>query len=320
MKALEHNVVIELRHLRYFLAVYRELHFGRAAARLHMAQPPLSQAIRKLEAALGIKLFDRTSRSVKPTQAGHALAEGAQNVFAAFDRALASARIAGASYLTLRIGCVPELPISRLLQFLASLQQRARDASPKVVHLTSAEQFRQLRTGSLDLAICHHSADYDDFDTEPLFPGEPLTILLPPSHPLAERPFVQPEELKDEPLVAFPRENDPGLFDGVLSCAEASGYRFSGVHETGGADSRDLVLAVASGSGVALVAASLPELDDTLGIVVRRPLDPVFSMPDTVVAWPVDPPRLPAGLVQSLRELARELRATAANAPREIRS
>ncbi|MDX6399657.1 MAG: hypothetical protein QOF27_263, partial [Gaiellaceae bacterium] len=82
------KAAIELRHLRYFLAVYEDLHFGHAAARLHMAQPPLSQAIRKLEEALGVKLFDRTSRSVTPTEAGHSLAEGARKVFASFDLAL----------------------------------------------------------------------------------------------------------------------------------------------------------------------------------------------------------------------------------------
>jgi DNA-binding transcriptional LysR family regulator len=86
---------VELRHLRYFLAVYEELHFGRAAERLFMAQPPLSQAIRKLEAELGVRLFDRTSRVVTPTPAGEALANGARNVLASLEAAITEARRAG---------------------------------------------------------------------------------------------------------------------------------------------------------------------------------------------------------------------------------
>jgi DNA-binding transcriptional LysR family regulator len=310
----EQKPAIELRHLRYFLAVYEELHFGRAAARLHMAQPPLSQAIRKLEDALGIKLFDRTSRSVKPTDAGHALAEGSRKVFASFDLALASARTAGEAALTLRIGCVPELPIQRLLQFLASLQARASDATAQVTHLASTEQLLHLRAGGLDLAIFHDSEDYPDVEKEPLFPGEPLMVLLPPEHRLVDRPVVHSDDLSDEALVTYPRVVNPSLYDRVLALFDDRGYRFNTIHETGGSTPRDLMLAVASGSGVALVPASITELSETGGIAVRRPIDPPLAMPDTVVAWPVDPPRLPPPLVEVVRDLARGLRqATAAD-------
>jgi DNA-binding transcriptional LysR family regulator len=310
----EQKPAIELRHLRYFLAVYEELHFGRAAVRLHMAQPPLSQAIRKLEDALGIKLFDRTSRSVKPTDAGHALAEGSRKVFASFDLALASARTAGEAALTLRIGCVPELPIQRLLQFLASLQARASDATAQVTHLASTEQLLHLRAGGLDLAIFHDSEDYPDVEKEPLFPGEPLMVLLPPEHRLVDRPVVHSDDLSDEALVTYPRVVNPSLYDRVLALFDDRGYRFNTIHETGGSTPRDLMLAVASGSGVALVPASITELSETGGIAVRRPIDPPLAMPDTVVAWPVDPPRLPPPLVEVVRDLARGLRqATAAD-------
>ena len=299
---------IELRHLRYFLAVYEELHFGRAAARLHMAQPPLSQAIRKLEEALGVKLFDRTSRSVTPTEAGHSLAEGARKVFASFDLALASARNAGEAELTLRIGCVPELPIQRLLQFLATLQTRTPDATAQVTHLPSTEQLQHLRAGGLDLAIFHDSEDFPDLETEPLFPGEPLMILLPRDHRLVDRAVVRSDDLADDALVTFPRVVNPTLYDRVLALFDNGGYRFSTIHETEGSSPRDLMLAVASGSGVALVPASITELSETGGIAVRRPIDPPLAMPDTIVAWPVNPPRLPPPLVETVRDLARGLR------------
>ena len=299
---------IELRHLRYFLAVYEELHFGRAAARVHMAQPPLSQAIRKLEDALGVKLFERTSRSVTSTAAGHSLAEGARRVFASFDLALASARTAGEAALTLRIGCVPELPIQRLLQFLATLQARARDATAQVTHLASAEQLRHLRAGGLDLAIFYDSDHDPDLETEPLFPGEPLMILLPPDHRLVDRPIVRSDDLSDEALVTYPRVVNPVLYDRVLALFDDRGYRFSTIRETKGSNPRDLILAIASGTGVALVPASVTELSEAGGIAVRRPIDPPLRMPDTVVGWPVNPPRLPPPLVETVRDLARGLR------------
>jgi DNA-binding transcriptional LysR family regulator len=299
---------IELRHLRYFLAVYEELHFGRAAARLHMAQPPLSQAIRKLEDALGVKLFDRTSRSVIPTEAGHSLAEGARKVFTSFELALASARNAGEGALKLRIGCVPELPIQRLLQFLAGFQARTRDVNAQVTHLPSAEQLLHLRAGGLDLAIFHHSEEYPDVEAEPIFPGEPLMILLPPGHTLVDRPVVRPDDLSGEALVTYPRAVNPILYDSVLALFDDRGYRFSTIRETEGSNLRDLMLAVASGSGVALVPASVTELSETGGIAVRRPIDPPLAMPDTVVAWPANPRRLPPPLVETVRDLARELR------------
>lgn len=321
MSAPGQRAAIELRHLRYFLAVYEELHFGHAAARLHMAQPPLSQAIRKLEEALGVKLFDRTSRSVTPTEAGHSLADGARKVFASFDLALASARTAGEAALTLRIGCVPELPIQRLLQFLATLQARARDATAQVTHLASSEQLQHLRAGGLDLAIFHDSEKFPDLETEPLFPGEPLMILLPPEHRLVERPVIRSGDLSDEALVTYPRGVNPVLYDRVLTLFDDQGYRFSTIRETEGSNPRDLMLAVASGSGVALVPASVTELSETGGIAVRRPIDPPLAMPDTVLAWPVNPPRLPPPLVETVRELARGLReSTSEDTPRSSRA
>ena len=108
---------IEARHLRYFLAVFEELHFGRAAESLYMAEPPLSQAIRKLEDNLGLPLFERTSRAVSPTEAGRIFAEHARRVLAGLDLAVAEARRAGALETDLRIGCVHDLPLNACFGF-----------------------------------------------------------------------------------------------------------------------------------------------------------------------------------------------------------
>src|SRR3954469_18279523 len=117
-------MAIELRHLRYFLAVIEELHFGRAAERLSMRHPPLSQAIRVLEDELGVQLLERTSRSVTATQAGLIFAEEARSVLAGLDRAIAETRRTGGADSPLRIGCIPHLPLEQMQRFLDALQRR----------------------------------------------------------------------------------------------------------------------------------------------------------------------------------------------------
>src|SRR5438105_586951 len=163
---------IELRHLRYFLAVAEELHFGRAAERLHIAQPPLSQAIRKLEDELGVKLLNRTSRVVTPTAAGLAFAEEARHVLESFEHAVSEARRAGGAGNVLRIGCLPFIPIRRLMLFLEAARRLLPGWQTEVVHLITPEQLRRLRAGDLDLAIFHYSGDQEGLELIRIFTGE----------------------------------------------------------------------------------------------------------------------------------------------------
>ncbi len=130
------QINIELRHLRYFLAVSDELHFRRAAERLHIAQPPLSHAIRRLEAELGVRLFERTSRAVTPTDAGRVFADEARNVLQSVERAIAEARRTGAPDSRWRIGCVPYLSVEMVLSFLAELRTLAPDSRADVAQLS----------------------------------------------------------------------------------------------------------------------------------------------------------------------------------------
>jgi DNA-binding transcriptional LysR family regulator len=302
------NLAVELRHLRYFLAVFEELHFGRAAERLHMAQPPLSQAIRKLEDELGVQLFQRTSRVVTATEAGRVFAEEARRIFACVDHAVLEARRAGGLGAALRIGCIPSLPIDRLLRFLGALHARAPDAQTRVTHLPFLEQIRLLRTSELDVALFHDVEDYADIAVEALFPGEELVVLLRPDHPLAAEPSLGPDDLRDEVLASFPRASNPPLYDRMLTFLEQAGYTFRGLREAGGSNERDLMLAVADGLGIAIVPFSLVDVSEAGSIVIRRPLGPPVAMPDTVVAWRADAPRhLEPGLA-TVRAVAKELR------------
>lgn len=301
------QVGVELRHLRYFLAVFEELHFGRAAKRLRIAQPPLSQAIRKMELELGVQLFERTSRMVSSTEAGRALATEARKVLAAFDVAIAETRRAGGAASPLRIGCVPYLPIQPLLRFLGAIHERDSNVRVQVTHLNFLEQARSLSAGELDLGIFHEAVDHPDIESEPLFVGEPLAAFLPPGHPLAQRPVLKPEDVLTQTLVVFPREANPALHERLLAGIEEAGYRFDGVREASGMNPRDVMLSVSEGLGVALGPVSLQEVSDVGGIVVRRPLEPALLMPDMVVAWRADPPGRLKERLALVREVARAL-------------
>jgi DNA-binding transcriptional LysR family regulator len=309
------HVSIEVRHLRYFLAVAEELHFGRAAERLHIAQPPLSQAIRRLESSLGVRLFERTSRHVSATAAGLAFAVEARKVLASLDRAVAEARRVGGATDVLRIGCIPHLPIARLLQFVAALREYEPSSAPLVTHLLAREQMQRLRAGELDLGIFHDAGDHEGLDVEPVFPGEPLAAFLPPDHRLAEKEPLTPADVADEALVTWPSAGNPALHRRLLERLEAAGYRLRPVREAAGADARDVILGVAAGPGIAVMPFSLREVADSGGIVVRRTLDPPVSMPDTVVAWQADAPRQPTEVLDNVRRIARELRETGEGKP-----
>jgi DNA-binding transcriptional LysR family regulator len=301
---------IGLRHLRYFLAVMEELHFGRAADRLRIAQPPLSQAIRKLESELGVQLLHRTTRVVIPTEAGRVLAQEACKTLASFDVAVAETRRAAGGGSTLRIGCIPHLPMARLHRFLGALRERV-DHEAEVTHLPSIDQVRSLQRGELDLGIVHHPGHLGDIETEPLFGGEPLAALLPATHRLSARPVLGPGDLQGEVLATFRRDVYPILYDGLLSRLQDAGYRFRGVREVGGPNCRDLVVAAALGVGVAIAPCSAREVEETEAVVIRRPLDPPLLMPDTVLAWRAPTPRQLGATLAAARDVARGLREAA---------
>jgi DNA-binding transcriptional LysR family regulator len=299
---------IEFRHLRYFLAVSEELHFGRAARRLHISQPPLSQAIRKLEAELGVQLLERTSRVVRLTEAGRVFADEARRVLADVELAVGEARRAGGADYSLRIACVPHLPIERLLAFLEALRARSPGLRPQVTHVTSGEQVTRLRSGELDVGIFNDAGEEEGLEEEPLFPGERLVAFLPTGHSLTERPVLGPAELEQEVLVVFPQSASLAAHDRWLALLERSGYRFAGIREAGGTHPRDLLLAVAERRGVILAPASLADVTGAGGLVARRELDPPVTLANTVVAWRADPPDRLTEVLAVVRQIARELR------------
>jgi DNA-binding transcriptional LysR family regulator len=194
---------------------------------------------------------------------------------------------------TLRIGCAPHLGAQKLQTFLGACYAEVPHLDVEVFHLASGEQRRRLRGAELDLGLfdAAYAGAEPDIETQPLFPGDPLAVFLPLSHPLAAGERVEPRALVGRALVTRPWASDPDFHELLLSRLARAGYRFSEVRERGGDDARDLLFAVAEGRGITIGPLSLRAAAGDVGkLVTARALDPPQTMPDTLLAWRADPP------------------------------
>jgi DNA-binding transcriptional LysR family regulator len=197
--------------------------------------------------------------------------------------------------------------MQRLQAFIGALYTRDARIRTDVTFLDFGEQLRRLRSGELHIGVTHESRGEQGIETEPLFAGEPLVTFLPIGHALAAKPSVEREHLSKQELLIFPRSTNPALHDWLIG---ETGYRFAAVRETSGGDPRDVLFAVAGDHAITLGPLSM--LHGAGGVdrlVVRRPVDPPRSMPDTVIAWRAKPPRHLRTAIEHAREVARELRA-----------
>ncbi|WP_433336647.1 LysR family transcriptional regulator [Spirillospora sp. CA-294931] len=251
-------------HLSCFVVVAEELHFGRAAERLGMAQPPLSQRIQRLEKELGVRLFDRSSRRVELTAPGRMLLDEARDILARVDRVYSIADRSRLGELgTLRAGLPAGLGGSVVAALIAAFRERRPDLRLDLRETGTAEQVRALADGALDVGVVRHPCDARDLELGPLL-GQPVGVLLPAYAPLAASPEVHLADLAGHDLVAFPREEAPGMYDELLAVCRRHGYDPPGVHEARNPQfALGLVLA---GSAVALA----PRAED--GAVAWRPL------------------------------------------------
>ena len=256
---------MELRHLRYFVAVAEELHFRRAAERLYVAQPAVSEQIRKLEAELGVRLFDRTHRSVALTESGAALLVEARRVLHQAEIAQRAARGAHASAGTkLRIGYLPDaLPASvpRALQKLASEAPRV-----EVVLQTGAthQLIESVRDERLDAVVVGLPAPAKGLHVTSLG-DQSLVAAIPAGSPKAFEPELTLERLAPERLVMLPRDCNPALHDAVVALSRDAGL--SPVYvEAPEPRVEAVLLAVAAGGGAALLPASVAQRYATAGV------------------------------------------------------
>lgn len=274
----------ELRHLRYFVAVAEELNFSRAARRLRMAQPPLSVAIRQLEAELGAELFERSSREVTLTEAGRVLLEGARRTLAEAESAFAAAKRAGAGELgTLRIG----FSWSARFETLPTLGQAVRAGHPEVELLTeemwNARMIPALRAGEIDLALSLCPEISGELAYEAIR-AERVVALVAATSPVSGMDNINLSALADEAFVLFPRELAPRLYDHLIGLCRRAGFEPTLRKESFHADWDLRVLADVPGVALApeSVARHLPA-----GVVAIRLGEPRERL-ETSAVWRAD--------------------------------
>ena len=248
---------MELRHLRYFVAVAEELHFTRAAERLHIAQPPLSQQIRALEAELGVELFARTRRSVALTDAGAALLVRAREMLAVAQSLPEELkRVARGEVGELRIGFTSTLPLTRVLRDVVADHRRAH---PRVAlqlrEMHTALQFEALRRGDLDVGLVRYNERAPDGIRLSLLRRDPLRLVLPATHRFARRKSVAIAECREEHFIGFPGSAGTGTGPLLARLCAQAGFEPTIAQEAREATTQ--IGLVAAGLGIAVLPAPL---------------------------------------------------------------
>ena len=247
--------MIELRQFRQFIAVAEELNFRRAAQRLHMAQPPLTAAIKKIEKELGTTLIERTNRVARLTKAGRIFLEGAQRTVAQADRTLGAAKLAGTGLTgLLRISFVPSAAHDLLPRTLRTFREKYTGIDLDLNEATTAQQVAALMEDRTDIGFAMpplHNAEGLAID---ILIRDQLLLALPEGHPQGQRDSVQLKKLADEAWILVPAQQAPGLHGRVLTACAQAGFIPRVSQE---ALQMDTILSfVASGIGVSMVPPS----------------------------------------------------------------
>jgi DNA-binding transcriptional LysR family regulator len=249
---------LELRHLRYFAAVAEEMHFGRAAERLHIAQPSLSQQIRRLEEIVWVKLFDRSGRTISLTPAGTVLLENVHRTFADVDSAVTAARDAARGVVgRLSVGFVEAAAISIVPTAARSFRQARPRVTLELRELPVPAQIEHLVRGSLDLGFVRTEPGHDQLVVERTI-EERFVAALPAGHPLASRQRISPAKVVGEPLVVIDRRVLPGLYDETIALVREQGGSLKVAQQT--TSILSTLGLVSAGLGIALLPASIQSL------------------------------------------------------------
>lgn len=264
---------MELRHLRYFIAVAEELHFGRAAERLGISQPPLSQQIQALEEELGGRLFERNNRRVALTEVGRLFLGEARQVLEQADKALDLARRAQRGELgELRIGFTSSAPFtSSIPRSIFAFRQAYPDVHLQLQEMSSREVAEALLAERLQVGMIRPLELPEGLQRRELF-REPLVAVLRADHPLAagSEAGISLVDLADEPFVFFPRAFGTGLYAQLLEMARRAGFTPRIAQEAG--EAMTIIGLVAAGLGVSVLPASFRRMRID-GVVYRELLD-----------------------------------------------
>lgn len=279
---------VDLRRLRYFVAVAEELHFGRAAARLHISAPPLSRRIRELEDRLGVVLFSRTSRRVELTPAGSQLLAEAREVLRAvarFDAAASSLALAPA---TCAVGYCHGSEGGMMRAYRAFLSSHP-DAAVRPEGLTSLRILDGLRDGRLAVGILRGRVAGEELTSVPLVRVPVDHVAVPADHALARAVEVRAEDLDGERVLIVERADAPTAHDAIVAYCRARGVRPEWVAHGPVQVERELDL-VAVGAGIAWLNSWQAEDAGRRAGIVVRPLVPVGLHDELHIAWRIDDP------------------------------
>ena len=293
---------VELRHFRYFITVAEELHFSRAAERLGIAQPPLSQQIKSLEESVGHALFERKPK-VRLTAAGETLLEVARRVIAQVEEGIDAARRAGRGEEgKLTVGFAASILTTELPDALRTYREQFPNVELHLRELSTAAQAAALDDGTIDLAFVREAIEPGDGLACEEVSREEFVAVLPRAHRHASREVVPLRTLKDEPFVHFPREVAPALYDQIASMCQRADFRPRVVQEA--REWLTIVGLVEAGLGVSIVPASFRRL--AWGEVQYRPLGPPREFTTIYVCWrPGSIPPTAAPLIAIARAAAR---------------
>ena len=294
---------MELRHLRYFVAIADEGHFTRAAKAIGIGKPPLSQHIQQLERELGTPLFKRLPRGVALTDAGQAFADDARRILREVDGACERARrVARGELGRIRVGMINSAPFHPLIpQVIREFRRRYPNVAFSLEERTTPGLVAAVRNETVDVAFVrpiHGSSEGLGMET---VVDEDLMVALPSGHPLARRRHIPLLALSIEPFVLFSRTVGAGLHDEIVSACRKAGFSPRVVQEASQVTS--IVNLVASGLGVSIVPASMQHMH-TEGVVFRPIQRPVPKARLALIYRRADGG---APHIARLRELVREL-------------
>ncbi len=296
---------MELRHLRYFVAVAEELHFGRAAARVGIAQPPLSQQIQRLEEELGVKLLQRTQRNVRLTPAGRAFLQHARQTLIQAEQAAAVARSVGQGIGgRLAVGLVSAANYNLLPPTLRRFRRDFPSVEVELREMTTQEQLAALREMRIQVGFMRAPVESERLQRECLL-HEPVVVALPAEHRLARQRAVSISALAEEPFVLFPRSYALNYFDQIVGLCRAAGFSPRIAQEV--MQLPTIVGLVGAGFGISLLPESLTKL--RFPGVEYRPLQEAEARVTMLLAWLRelhDPGLQPVldGFVKAARETA----------------
>ncbi|BAZ10771.1 LysR family transcriptional regulator [Calothrix sp. NIES-4071] len=257
---------MELRHLRYFVTVAEELHFGRAAERLQMAQPPLSHQIRQLEEELGVQLFYRTKRSVQLTEVGRLFLEEARQVLTQADQAVQIIQRASFGEVgRLALGFVGSATYSILPDALKTFRKRFPRIILSLHEMTTAEAVQALHAKRIHLGFVRSPINDEELIIESFF-KESFIVALPESHPLAQETKICLQMLANEPFILSPRHLGSGFYDQIIAMCQKSGFSPQVAQEA--VQMQTIVSLVAAELGVAIVPSSMQNLQ-RVGVIYK---------------------------------------------------